>query len=194
MGGDHGAGRQGHAGGHGVPTAPSRDRARLSQCPGRRGAGGYLRPVRGPDPPTTRIGALPIRTAVSSGPLTAAWHARPLAAPADLSNKSGIDALLQGTRSDYGDGVTGVASTSRPRPLSISDATGGFERLMRRPMVHSARPSSRRPPLRRPPETAAHTVSTDPAPGSSTQSRQRGGAALDLDPPGDRALRNPAYA
>ena len=37
-----------------------------------------------------------IRTAANSGPLTAAWHARPLVAPAELSNKSGIDALLQG--------------------------------------------------------------------------------------------------
>ena len=56
-----------------------------------------------------------IRTAASSGPLTAAWHARPLAAPAELSNKSGIDALLQGARGDCGGDLTTAQAVPEPR-------------------------------------------------------------------------------
>jgi hypothetical protein len=117
MGGDPGARRRGHVGGQGVPAAPPGDRARLPQRPRRWGAGRHLRPLRGPPSSTTWIGALSIRVAVSSGPLTAAWHAGRSRRPA-LSNKSGIDAPLQGARGDSDAGKTATRDSRASQTFS----------------------------------------------------------------------------
>jgi hypothetical protein len=127
-----------------VPTAPPGNRTRMPQRPRRwRAAGGRLRPLLWPASPNRSDRALSFRVPVSSGPLTAAGPPGRSRRPA-LSNKSGISALLQGTRGDWDAGrAAGTPSHTpilqrftRPGPRRI----GGRRRSGGHRSAHRALP------------------------------------------------------
>src|SRR5205814_4895208 len=122
-----------------------------------------------------------IRTAASSGPLTAAWHARPLAAPAELSNTSGIDALLQGARGDCGADLSVPARRHPPR-CRRTPATCPTTRYSRSSTCSSPWASRSRSPSSTPPPPPGGSGPSSPQPPSATSGRRAAPSFLAVPP------------